>query len=118
MASQPAPQRAASAMNGLAHAMESLYTPLANLWHVGDAVKDYGPLVQKAENFAAEHQGRQDYLSTLGTLRFRAGRHAEALPGCSAAGYTWLARPATPAALPRSFPIASSTMPAVAGALA
>jgi alcohol dehydrogenase class IV len=30
MASQPAPGRAASAMNGLAHALESLYTPLAN----------------------------------------------------------------------------------------
>jgi maleylacetate reductase len=30
MASQPGPQRAASAMNALAHAMESLYTPLAN----------------------------------------------------------------------------------------
>jgi maleylacetate reductase len=30
MTSQPAPQRAASAMNALAHAMESLYTPLAN----------------------------------------------------------------------------------------
>jgi alcohol dehydrogenase class IV len=30
MASQPPPQAAASAMNALAHAMESLYTPLAN----------------------------------------------------------------------------------------
>jgi maleylacetate reductase len=30
MASQPATQRTASAMNALAHAMESLYTPLAN----------------------------------------------------------------------------------------
>jgi alcohol dehydrogenase class IV len=30
MASQPPAQRAASAMNALAHAMESLYTPLAN----------------------------------------------------------------------------------------
>jgi maleylacetate reductase len=30
MASQPLAQRAASAMNALAHAMESLYTPLAN----------------------------------------------------------------------------------------
>ncbi len=30
MASQPGPARAASAMNALAHAVESLYTPLAN----------------------------------------------------------------------------------------
>ena len=30
MASAPAPRLAASAMNALAHAMEALYTPLAN----------------------------------------------------------------------------------------
>jgi maleylacetate reductase len=47
MASQPTPQRAASAMNGLAHAMESLYTPLAN------PVAELAAL-RAAELFAAE----------------------------------------------------------------
>ncbi|GAC1520747.1 MAG: hypothetical protein NVS2B6_04610 [Thermoleophilaceae bacterium] len=32
MGSQPPPQLAASAMNGLAHAVEALYTPLASSW--------------------------------------------------------------------------------------
>jgi alcohol dehydrogenase class IV len=67
MASQPARQLAASAMNALAHAMEALYTPLAN------------PVTEMAALRAAE-------LIAAGVLRDPAGREELSL-GALLAGY-------------------------------